>query len=211
MEAEEYKQKQRLQSLLEARKKVEEKADEAREYYVAGKIDRDTRNIVVFHAVKEYIREVWTLLRTYWEDRDEDDRPYMVGRQLGEVQLPDGNITIDGLYEFLHAPDRFVGEREVTKEFPHGPDKEFTETVTETVPLEVSWEAALAVTEFLANEHGLELQFEAMDDSLESFGFETIDISDLDVREIEEIEEFVEGGIDARAVTQDGGVENGNG
>jgi len=57
MEANEYKQKRRLERLLDAVDDVQDTADEAWNAYVAGEISQEARNITIQRTVQNAIRE----------------------------------------------------------------------------------------------------------------------------------------------------------
>jgi len=206
MEAQEYKQKQRLKALLEARQKVEEKSDDAEELYVTGKIREDGRNTIVFNAVKEYIREGWPLLLEYAEGDGGGD--YFDSRPLGQLSVAGDTIQFEGLIDVLFAPQMFTREREFEKQYPHGPSRTVVEAEQQSVPLEVSWQAYLTMTEFLAVEHDLELQFEELDDTLPMFGCDTIELTELGVESIEDIREAIKSDVDARAIKNGDGDDD---
>lgn len=62
MEKTEFKQKHRLNQILQAHDKVETKANEAWDFLVAGEITHDGKNIMIQRAVKEFVRECYNLL-----------------------------------------------------------------------------------------------------------------------------------------------------
>lgn len=166
MDAEEYKQKRRLERILDARDKVEEKQDNAAEMVAEGHLSNDGKNIVILHAVQEYIREVYNLLMDYHEDaegnRADVDPDYWGGWQIGSIDMvTDDEVEFEGLGAILYA-DNFYQEswtEEVTQR--HGPDGVETYQQQHTVPEEVSVNAYLLVNKFLANETNLDLEFES--------------------------------------------------
>jgi len=202
MEAEEIKQKRRLIALLEAREKVEEQIDKAEELYVRGDIEEIARDKMILEAVQEFIREGWALLLEHAEDSDDDGRNYFAGVDLGEFEVADDTIAFNGLVDIAFADAVYVRQKSYTKQMPHGPTRERTEAVRRSVPKDISFQAYLTMIEFLSQEQGLELQFEPMDDSLPSFGYDTIDvdIEDMDIATVEEIEEQIDAAVDARAL-----------
>jgi hypothetical protein len=207
MDANELKQKRRLKRLLDVREKVEQKADEADEFYVAGKIDERARDTMILRAVKEYIRETWTLLLNHAREMRENEgreSEYLETRKLGVLEVGEREIQFEGLISVLHAEELYEDYYQQEVVYPQGPNETVTRRVVESVPRSVSWQAFLCLNEFLAEEHGIQLQFEPSDQSIQSFGFETIDVDveDLDAPTIEELEEQVETALDMRAITE---------
>lgn len=212
MDANEFKQKRRLKRILNARQKVEEKADEAEELYVTGKINEDGRNTLVLRAVREYVRQCWNLLIEHVNSKGEDESlPYFADRTLGHIEFEQEGerIEISGLYDYLNCQTVWVETWIETVEYPQGPDDEQERSTTHSVPLQISWRAFLTLNEFLADVHDLEVRFEEMDQTLPSFGFSTMDVSEEDRRVIEEIGEEYDLDVDMRALDQQE-AENGS-
>jgi hypothetical protein len=187
MDAQEFKQKRRLKTILDAREKVEEKADTAEELYIKGEIAEVGRQMIVLRAVREYIRECWNLLIEHHEaEHGNDDRcEWLEERPLGTIDLPrDGKglpveykgrrVEIAGLYQLLHCEEIHIEEWRERREYPHGSDEWITQTEEHAIPLSVSWQGYLTLNEFLSHEHDLEVRFEEMDDSLPTWGFEEV-------------------------------------
>lgn len=187
MDAQEFKQKRRLKRLLEAHDKVEEKANEAWDLFVAGEISHDAKNIMIQRAVKEAIRESYKLLIDHqreYEDRSEDEySEYWIGREgdpIGVIKLEDyENIPIYGLRDFLNTKEFYeeIITRPITNR--NKPPTTETEAVKHSVPEEVSWGAFLRLKEFLDDTHDLEISFEEMDDSLPNWGYEEYEDGDV--------------------------------
>jgi len=186
MEAQEYKQKRRLKAILNAREKVEEKADTAEELYIKGEIAEVGRQMIVLRAVREYIRECYNLLIEHAQTEHDNNEPcyWLEECPLGTIDLPrDGKgftedvghrIEITGLNGLLRCDEIYIEKWRVRREFPHGSDEWVTQTEEHAIPLSVSWEGYLALNQFLAHEHDLEVRFEEMDDSLPTWGFEEV-------------------------------------
>lgn len=179
LEANEYKQKRRLERILDAVDGVQDTADEAWNLYVAGEITREARNITIQRTVQQAIRECYKLLldhyRTVTEEDGARDR-YWAGdpnNPIGEVSLLGERVArIDGLRDFMDAPTFF--ERTATEQVPRRnmPDETVTRTIETTMPEQVSYRAYLRLKEFLDDAHDMEISFEEMDDSLPNWGFE---------------------------------------
>lgn len=170
MDANEYKQKRRLQRILDARDGVLDKDDLAWEQYVKGEIQFDGRNILIQKSVKKAIYEVYTHLveqanekngdgeaipDRYWHGNDEP-----IGTIEREHQ-PD--ITINGLKDFLETD--YVYEETWTEpaERRHGPDGEQVRRESYTVPEDLSFAAYRLLQEFLSKEQGIKLTTEMVE------------------------------------------------
>jgi len=187
MGAQEFKQKRRLKAILDAREKVEEKADTAEELYSKGEIAEVGRQMIVLRAVREYIRECWNLLIEHLEtEHGNDDRcKWLEERPLGAIDLPrDGKglpveyegrrVEIVGLYQLLHCDEIHIEEWRERREYPHGSDEWVRRTEEHAIPLSVSWQGYLTLNEFLSHEHDLEVRFEEMDTGLDEWGTQTV-------------------------------------
>ncbi len=87
MDANEYKQKRRLQRILDAHDKVEDMGERAYGQYAEGVISHDGKNIRILRAVQQYIREVYNLLMEYDSELEEDEiNEYWVGTYLGALE-----------------------------------------------------------------------------------------------------------------------------
>lgn len=170
LDANEYKQKRRLERILDTLDGVEQKANSAWNRYAAGEIDQQAKNIIIQRAVKEAIREVYNLLRVYSRTADHD--PYWRGRMngsedawpVGEFELPNGDgVAVDGLQDFLQTQEMYQTRWvEIVKE-RHMPAQKRSHEQTKTVPEWVSFNAYLKLCEFLDEVHDLEIAFEEMD------------------------------------------------
>jgi hypothetical protein len=212
MEANEYKQKRRLERIMDAHDAVEELAAEAFHAWVEGDITDDGKNIILLHGVKQFIREIYNLLWEHLNSLEDGERSkYWHGEEdtpLGVINREsDQPVVFYGLRDVL-AADRFYIET-VEKQVGtrHGPDQTKTVQKEHTVPEQVSWRAYLLGKQFLDEENDIEVKFEKMDNRLSSFGFDTIDVSGVDAQNIEKIEDYVEGGVDARAMNGGDGDE----
>lgn len=189
MDANEYKQKRRLERILDAMDAIPDQADVAKEEYASGEIHAHARRMVVQDAVKNAIWEAWTLLVDHdnkcQQDADEDAEgietrsDYFIGSQergpLGTVPGKDGQDRhVWGLREFFLMDDTWV-ETWTEAEKPRNCAIQLVEKQQRhSMPLEVSWAAAIRLKEFLNAEHDMEIQFEEMDDQLPSWGFEEV-------------------------------------
>lgn len=170
MDANEFKQKKRLERILESQHRVEEKANEAWELFVNGEINHDAKNIMIQRAVKEAVREAYKLLLDH-QGRTEHDGSYseywsgIEDEPIGRIQMSESSdVIIYGLRDFLSTNE--IYHETVTKTVTHRnkPPSTETERIQHSVPEDVSWAAFLRLKEFLDDEHDLEISFEEMDD-----------------------------------------------
>lgn len=177
MDANEYKQKRRLERILDALDGVQDTADDAWSAYVAGEISREAYHIALHRAVRKAIVECYKLLIDHARSVDGGGRDhYWKGdpdEPLGVVDLVGEEVAhIDGLQDFFDAPTFFDRTLEERVERRNVPDTTNTRTVECTMPESVSYRAYLRLKEFLDDVHDMEISFEEMDDSLPNWGFE---------------------------------------
>lgn len=165
MDANEFKQKRRLERILDSLHAVEDKADVAWEWYAQGQISEDAKNIMVQRAVQKAIREVYNLLRE--------------GKENGAKKYWEGTETEIGLYGFMQADLMQTEEHTKTVAQPNKPPTTVTETEETTIDESVSWGAYLRLKEFLQEEHNLEIQFEEMNEKLDIWGYDDEKIENL--------------------------------
>ena len=165
MDANEFKQKRRLERILDALHAVEDRADIAWEWYAQGEISEDAKNIMVQRAVQKAIREVYNLLRE--------------GRENGAKEYWEGTDTEIGLYKFMQADLMHTTETTETVSFPNKPPQQITRTEETTIDEKVSWSAYLRLKEFLQEVHDLEIQFEDLNDDLDVWGYDEEKIENL--------------------------------
>jgi hypothetical protein len=185
MDAQEYKQKRRLRRILDAHDRVEDRASEAFELYSLGEINRHGKNTVLLQAVKQYIREVFQLLRLYEQDADTGEKSYLYRNEgqniLGRIEMEhDPDVVFEGLADVLLADPTYVETWEEEFEQRHGASRTETYQREYSVPETISWKAYLEVNEFLTEQHSLELQFEALEDKLPEWGFTEIPEDEAD-------------------------------
>lgn len=176
MDANEYKQKRRLERILDAMDNIEEQANKAWDEFVHGEINHDAKNIMIQRAVKEAIRESYNLLLDHHESvngeakengEDAKGSEYWVGRgnqPLGTIeQVSQDNIVILGLRDFLNTKEFYIEEWDEIDDGRHGAPEKITQKRKQSVPERVSWMAALRLKQFLNDVHGLELSFETIE------------------------------------------------
>lgn len=169
MDANEYKQKRRLERILDAVENVEDKADEAWDLFVSGQISKDAKNIMIQRAVQRAIREVYKLL----VDHEHKKRPaahseYLVGdteKPIGKIERQQAeNIQIIGLYDYMKLDLLHSETLSQTVTPANKPPQTQTYTREYTVSEDVSWVAYLRLKEFLDEEHDLEITFEELEE-----------------------------------------------
>lgn len=166
MDANEYKQKRRLQRILDTHDNVEEVASQAREDYIAGEITRHGRNITIFTAVCRYVREVHNLL---YESADGLNN-ITYERILDEAQ-PIGRIEFESkddkviwsLQDYYRADEMYTETFTDPADSRHGPDIEQIETKQYTVPIEASWRAYVLVNHYLGQKQGIQIQMKELE------------------------------------------------
>lgn len=209
MEANEYKQKRRLERLLDAVDQVQDTADDAWNAYVAGEISREARNITIQRCVQNAIRESYKLLLDHSQAVEAEDGTrdrYWKGdahEPLGAVTLLGEDVAVMvGLSDFLEAPTFFETTETVSEERRNMPDETVTRTVETTMPEEISYRAYLRLKEFLDDVHDLEIAFEELEDKLSDKKPTTIDLpDDMDLSKTDA--QGFGGPIDDRAVGDD--------
>lgn len=181
MGADEYKQKRRLQRILDAHDSVEEKADEAYDLYVSGQISQEGKDIVLLRATQKFIRECFNLLLEFDSELEDEVNEYWAGRVLGEIEMQQQeNVSFNGLRDLLYADEIYSETWEEPVSTRHGQDQTQTFSAEHTVPEDVTWKGYLVMKEFLAAEKDLEIKFEELDDSLPTWGYEEADEADID-------------------------------
>lgn len=184
MDTREFKQKQRLKGLLDAREKVMEKTNEAWDLFVAGEINADAKNILIQRAVKEAILETFNHLRDHEEElasQEDKHSEYWAGYEkleqtdtgwkpvagdggadpLGVIeQQSTDDIYVWGLADFMETDTFYEETVERTVKPRNQPARTETETIQRTVPEEVSIQAFLRLVRFLGKELNLDIEFE---------------------------------------------------
>lgn len=175
MDANEYKQKRRLERILDAMDHIEDQANEAWDLFVNGEISHDAKNIMIQRAVKEAIRESYKLLLDHHraiqikaeDDKEESYSKYWIGIQgapLGIIEREPGDpIVIWGLRDFLQSEELYYEYWTEQSKRRNMQTKQVEREEELTVPEKISWAASLRLREFLDDEHGMEIKFEEMD------------------------------------------------
>lgn len=179
MDANEFKNKHRLDRILRAHDNVEEVKSAADQELVAGEINEQGRNLVVLWAVQRHLRQIYNLLRDYHEALDDGEEDvYLEGvpeRPIGRIEFEhQDDQWFIGLGDILHAQDTYVESWTETVKARHGVDRKKSRTEHHTVPKHVSLRAYLRAKQFLSEEHDLDIQFEELNDDLTTWGFEEV-------------------------------------
>lgn len=166
MGSNEYKQKRRLERILDAHDNVEEKADEAWDLYVLGELDSDGKNIMILRAVKKAIRESYNLIQDHRQNEDSIRNYWIRDDPVGKIEFQRRQtVYFHGLKDILNAQEMYKEEWVVDESGRHYFKPQRKMQNIKTVPERVSWNGYKVLKEFLNNEHDLELQFEEMDNS----------------------------------------------
>lgn len=211
MEVQEYKQKRRLESILDSLDKVEERTDEAWDLYVMGEIDFQARDTIILRAVQAAIDDCRNLLINYAKenaektsDKAQDGNqaetrtadPYWHGTLSNPIgwfqyEYVDGKEEFIGLRDILNAKSLYTETWEETVEMRHRADRKRKRQQEHVVPEWVSRRAYRRLTRFLDDEYDLDIAFEETDD-METWQYQ-------DSRELEERDnvQYVEVGSNA--------------
>lgn len=173
MDVEEYKQKRRIERILDAHDNVEDKYDLILEEVAMGNLSTKARDIILLHQVQHFIRECYNVLLDYangLREEQDDGNPDEPNDRFwfGEPRDPIGRIEFEhdedeifwGLRDVLQANDIYSTTYTLTEQPKNKPPREATVTESKTVPPDVSWEAYLRLKEFLSQHRGLDLKFE---------------------------------------------------
>ena len=167
LDANEYKQKRRLERILDAHDNVEDAAAEARALLFEGEITEDALNIIVQEAVKRAIREHYNLLIDHAEDVDGRDA-YWQGdpeNPIGELERAHSEpVRIVGLRDFTRTDWFYVDSWTSTENPRNRPRRQVEHQEEYTMPRRISWDAYERLKRFLRVEQDLEIQFEWLDD-----------------------------------------------
>jgi len=165
----EYKDKRRLESILDAIAKVEVADDATLVALTSGNIEPDGRNFVIFQRVQSAIRECYNMLRRHAEQAENEvDGYWRTETPIARISFDSGeDVELYGLSDFLNAKPLHTRETVETVKRRNMPFKEETKTETKLIPARQSLQAFLLLKKFLSDERGLELKFEAQREPLE--------------------------------------------
>lgn len=193
MDTQEYKQKRRLERLLDVLEKVEAKANEAWDLFVAGDINHDAKNIIVQRAVKEAVREAYNQLVDHEANVQDEGKhsEYWVGYEglketenglqpvvgdggatpIGRIeQESHDDIVVWGLADFMETKEFYEETIEETTKPRNQPVQAESRHIKKTVQEEVSWNAYLRLKRFLNRELNLDIEFDEGPD-VETWGY----------------------------------------
>jgi hypothetical protein len=163
MGVDEYKQKRRLERILDDIDAIGNKSRESWDKYVSGGIDFNGKNVTVQRNVKEAIWDCRQMLEDYAESVDGRDE-YWWGDPndpIGVIeQYRDPDIVIVGLENFLYQPETWFEEWTESKKPRNLPRETVTRRIEHTVPEVLSRDAASRLLKFLSKERGIELSTE---------------------------------------------------
>lgn len=168
MSQEEYRDKRRLEAILDAHDRVEEADEYTLEMLATGELSHEARNIILVRSVQSFIRESYNLIRTYVDEEGEPDGYWVREEPLGAIHFEhNDNVEFYGLCDLLSAKRYYVEEWTEQVNKRHRPPREETKEEFYTVPEEISLRGHLLLKKFLAEERDLELAFEERSAPLE--------------------------------------------
>ncbi|WP_058993601.1 hypothetical protein [Haloarcula sp. CBA1127] len=166
MDSEEYKNKRRLERLLDAHDRVEEWDNESMSEYALGGIKMEAREVLLFRAVKQFIREAYNSLRNHHESVQEQDEPvkpdgyWVTDEPLGVIEFEHrADVHFYGLRDFVTANRMYSETWEEEVQRRNMPATMEEQSITKTVPVDITMEAYLLLKQFLDEERGLDLSF----------------------------------------------------
>lgn len=166
MDSEEYKNKRRLEKLLDAHDLVEEVDNTSMVKLAYDEIDHYARRLLLFRAVKQFIREAFNSLRDHFESvqvEGEDPKPdgyWLMEEPLGAIRLESrDDVKIMGLGDFLTAERTYTDHWTETVKPRNLPEREEHHERMQAMPEDISMRAFMKMKEFLDEERGLDLSF----------------------------------------------------
>lgn len=191
LDANEYKQKRRLERILDAMDDIVEAKRQAKDEYINGHITSNGRDNMLQDAVSNAIWECWNLLRDHEHskqerareaDEDEEIWPhseYLIGNPDGAPigvieQVNNDDIVVWGLRDYFDLDELWIETWSEAARDWGGQISIAENTVQHSVPVRVSWAAALRLKEFLNDVHDMEIQFEAIPGGQAEFDYSDI-------------------------------------
>jgi hypothetical protein len=170
LDVQEFKNRRRLQSILDARDKAQSIRSSAEELVVNNEIRPKGRDILIFRAVEQYLSETWHLLQHHYDETG--DRTYLYDWDLGKVSFSTGEtIRFEGLSDFRAGQQAYTTSWTETVQWRHGKDIQKRKTEVQTVPADVSERARGAISDFLAQEHGIQLSTDSGEANTADFDY----------------------------------------
>lgn len=163
MGIDEYKQKRKLERILDNMHAIGDKSRESWNEYVNGEINAHAKNIAILQNVKEAIRDCETMLKQYAEDQTERDY-YWAGHKddpIGTISQHRGDdIPVVGLRDFLKLNVIWFEEWQEQVKPDNLPPRKVPRQIKHSVPETVSRDAASRLALYLSRERGIELTTE---------------------------------------------------
>lgn len=192
LDANQYKQRRRLERILDAMDDIVETKRHAKDAYIDGHITSNGRDNLIQDAVTNAIWECWNLLRDHEREcqyraeeseSDVDEWPhseYLIGHPdrdpLGVIeQVNAEDVVVWGLRDYFDLDELWIETWSEAGRDRSGHVSSVENTVQHSVPMRVSWSAALRLKEFLNDVHDMEVKFEAMDNQIPVWGFEEVE------------------------------------
>lgn len=167
VDADEYKQKRRLERILDAQDLVEDVGNASMRMYVEGEVKQEARNILLLQATQQFIRECYNLLQDHAADLDRGEDPYWYGVRddpLGRIQFEHReDVVFYGLRDLLDA-NWYYRETWTTTEQPRNrPEREVEHEEVHIIPQSVIFEGYLRLKRFVHEECDLDITFERVE------------------------------------------------
>jgi hypothetical protein len=142
-----YIRAKRLQQIYQARERVTDRAVATDEYVATGQMQHEARQVILYHVVEAYVRELMPLAHDHAEQTG--DAAYLYDTTLGYVQLTQAEpIEIRGLAGFRDAEPVYVETVTEEIEYPQGPPQHQERQMDHFMPEAISWAAYDLANEF---------------------------------------------------------------
>lgn len=174
-DTDDYKQRNRIEAVLNAREHVLDQRRKAMDMRVTGEIPNQLACRIVREAVEAYILESEHLIQRYVPDEDEEEwnteeevaRDVWLETQLGSIEMQTHTEEIVGLKEYLDAPDVFVDQWTESSSSAISGTQTTERTAEYQIPMTVSKQAYRELNRFWEEMGmGLEMKHKMPTDSL---------------------------------------------
>lgn len=179
LDVNEYKQRRRLERILDAIDEVEDRAEHAYVLRAEGEIQTAGRNIEILHANKFLVRVAYGLLSGAVKDSEPADEWTGEGARANEsigaipTEHPNSEPPAEfgSLREFLNADEIYIERWVEQRRTQYDGTVVQRQQARHTVPPSVSWTANEWVKDYLIREHDLEVQFEDLEQSMQTYSY----------------------------------------
>lgn len=165
----EYKQRRRIQELLDASQRFFEQKRKAKDHYISGEIDKQLQREMVRDAFEEFLVESEQKILSFIPDESTDPEDYSKEQQvaahvwhsayIGTIQLPSRDLDIVGLHAYMSLPDVIRDEWEETSQHPTKGEQTEVRTTTTQIPTRVTFNA-YRVLRYFWHELGLDIDMD---------------------------------------------------